>query len=401
MKTKELISAVINSQSQKLASGDIGLEREILNEIQVIDSYALIIAGIRRCGKSTLVLQLHTKLKNAIYLNFEDIRLVGFEGNDFDRLSTLITESETEYLFFDEIQLIPSWEIFIHQKLNEGYKVVITGSNASMLSKELGTHLTGRHISIELFPFSFNEFIQYKNLEANNESLNEYLAIGGIPEHIKSNQGIILRQLIDDILARDIAQRHGIRDIRPLRELTVFLISNIGKPVSARSLENLFGIKAASTILEYFSFLQDAYIVCFIPVFDYSLKIQIRNPKKVYAIDTGIFNQAKTTFTPDLGRQLENAIFLKLRRKYKEIYYFNKEGECDFIVIERGKCISCLQICYELNDLNLDRELNGLINALSFFKLKQGKIITYNQTDKFEKDGYTIIVQAASSFLMD
>ena len=177
MITQEQIAGVIDSQWDVFLRKDTGLRRDALNKLPVIETYATIVTGIRRCGKSTLLLQLlKERFSNAIYLNFEDTRLAGFEISDFARLGNEIIKRKINVLFFDEIQIVSGWEMFIHQKLNEGYQIFITGSNASLLSKELGTHLTGRHISCELFPFSYNEFISFKKLENNSDSLNDYLA---------------------------------------------------------------------------------------------------------------------------------------------------------------------------------------------------------------------------------
>jgi Predicted ATPase (AAA+ superfamily) len=196
--------------------------------------------------------------------------------------------------------------MFIHQKLNEGYQIFITGSNASLLSKELGTHLTGRHISCELFPFSYNEFISFKKLENNSDSLNDYLAHGGIPEYVKNGMGVILNNLMDDILIRDIAIRHSIRDVNSLRQLAVYLISNIGNLVSANKLEGMYGIKSSSTILEYFSYLKDSYLLEFIPQFNYSLKAQARNPKKFmpWIWDYSLKIQQHLPTTPDINLKM-------------------------------------------------------------------------------------------------
>jgi len=190
-----------------------------------------------------------------------------------------------------------------------------------------------------------------KKLDNNSGSFDEYLQTGGLPEFVKNRRESILMHLIDDILYRDIAVRHNIRNVSALRELTVFLVSNIGNPVTARKLTGLFGITATSTVIDYFSYLKDSFVVDFVPQFAYSLKAQSRNPKKVYVIDLGIYHQIITTFTEDKGRQLENAVFLHLRRKYREIFYFNKEGEgeCDFVIMNKGKAFECLQVCFYLS----------------------------------------------------
>lgn len=302
-------------------------------------------------------------------------------------------------LFFDEIQLVKKWEIFIHQLLREGYTVFITGSNASLLSKELGTHLTGRHLSMELFPFSYSEFLLYKQVKPDENTLSDYLKGGGLPEFVKTAQPIILSNLIEDIVIRDIAVRYAIREVNALKQLLVYLISNVGKPVSANKLSGMFGIKSTTTLLEYFAYFRDSYLVEFLPQFSYSLKAQVRNPKKAYTIDTGFIHVVSASFTKDSGRKFENLIYLYLRRKYKELFFFKEKGECDFIVFAKGKLERIIQVCYEINDENFEREYNGLLEAMRFFDKKQGTIITMNQKDHFEKDGLIVELVRAFEYL--
>lgn len=402
MLRQDQIAVVIDSQKETFLNKDSQLIREVLNEIPIIDSYATIITGIRRCGKSTLLLQLlKQKYQDAIYFNFEDIRLAGFEVSDFTRLQSEIEKREIKVLFLDEIQLVEKWEIFVHQILREGYTVFVTGSNASLLSKELGTHLTGRHISMELFPFSYKEFIKFKGLDYNTESLENYLKTGGIPEYVRTGMGILLNNLMDDILVRDIAIRHSVRDVESLRQLAVYLMSNVGNLVSANKLTGMFGIKSSATILEYFSFFKDSYLIEFLPQFSYSLKAQVRNPKKIYAIDTGLITEVSTAFTENIGHKLENLIYLHLRRTYKELYFYREKGECDFVAFSKGKIQKAIQVCYQIDDLNFEREYNGLLEAMEAFKLKEGIIITLNQKDIFEKDGLTVRLIPAHEFLSE
>jgi len=225
MVRQEEIGYVIDAQKTSFLKKDVGLIRHALADIPIADSYATIITGIRRCGKSTLLLQLLNRdYKEAIYLNFDDIRLAGFETQDLARLLAEIQRREIRVLFFDEIQNIEGWEIFVNQLLREDYRVFITGSNASMLSMELGTHLTGRHLAMELFPFSYTEFMQFKGLENNAEAVLAYLKQGGIPEFVKTDLSLIVTGLVDDILLKDIAVRHAVKDVNSLRQLTVFLI---------------------------------------------------------------------------------------------------------------------------------------------------------------------------------
>ncbi len=394
------IALVIDSQKETFLKQDSGFTRDALSDIPVADSFATIITGIRRCGKSTLLLQLLRRdYQDAVYLNFDDIRLSGFETGDFLRLHRELEKRAIKVLFFDEIQIVEGWETYINQLLREGYKVFITGSNASVLSVELGTHLTGRHLSMELFPFSYSEYIRVKNLKNGEDAVIDYLKTGGIPEYVKTGISIILNVLVDDILMRDIAVRHSVRDVTSLRQLTAFLITNIGNLVAANKLVGMFDIRSPATFLEYFSFLKDAYLLEFVPMFSHSLKIQARNPKKVYVMDMGLYTENSISTSDNMGRRLENLIFLHLRRKYKHIFYYKNKGECDFIAMEKNTVKEAIQVCLTVNDENFDREYNGLLGAMLDLGLKEGSIITLNQSDIFEKNGMVIKMLPASVFL--
>lgn len=398
---QEELSNILNSQADVFRKKENGLTREALPFVPVLPSFVTIITGIRRCGKSTLLRQLLTqKYSEALYMNFEDIRLAKFDTNDFTRLLREIELRNIRTLFFDEIQLIDRWEIFIHQLLNEEYTLFITGSNASLLSIELGTHLTGRHVPMELFPFSYSEFLSFKDIPASEESLMAYLHDGGIPEYVKSGAEIILNILIDDILIRDIAIRNSVKDVNSLRALAVYLLSNVGNLISASKLVGMFDIKATSTFLDYFSFYQRSYLLEFVPIFSYSQKVQARNPKKVYAMDLGLVNEASANFTDDTGHKLENLIFLHLRRKTSNIYYYKEKGECDFVITEKGKVCQVVQVCHQITDQNFTREYNGLLEAMTTFKLTEGVIVTSNQADSFEEGGKSIRMIPASEFLL-
>jgi uncharacterized protein len=274
------IKQVINAQRAALSGRDPGLARESLTDLPELRSHALIVSGIRRCGKSTLLLQiLREKYKQALYLNFEDPRLYDFERNDFPRLDEVIEESHANVLLFDEIQIVPEWERYARQKLEEGFKLVITGSNASLLSRELGTKLTGRHITRELFPFSFREFCSFRKLKTSEDSLQQYLETGGFPEYVKTGRPEILNQLFDDILVRDIAVRYSIRDVKTLQRLALYLVSNTAKLVTGNKLRSMFDIGATSTVMEYLSYLEYSWLLQFVPKFSHSLKKQLVKPR--------------------------------------------------------------------------------------------------------------------------
>ena len=394
MISKELLHEVALAQKSDIQKKSLGLERNELNEFPLVNSHALIISGIRRCGKSTLLVQLlENQYPDAFYLNFEDPRLYGFTVEDFQKIDKLITESTQTALFLDEVQVVEGWERYVRQKLDqENFQIVITGSNASLLSRELGTKLTGRHITKELFPFSYGQFCEFQNLSKSKESTLQYLKLGGFPEHLKTGRSELLHQLFDDLLLRDIAVRYGVRDVKSLQNLAIYLMSNVAKLVSGNNLRKVLEIKATSTVMEYFSYLEESWLFFFVPKFSYSQRKQLINAKKVYSIDTGMVTANSRSFSEDHGRRFENMVFLHFRRKYQEIYYFSDKHECDFVVFDRKGLVELVQVCAELNPDNLKRELDGLWEAMKFFDKKEALLVTLSQQDDFEQDGFRINV---------
>ena len=397
------IAAIIEQQKSRMVMRDTGLKRELVPATQSLSSHALIVSGIRRCGKSTLLMQMMKEMdaETILFLNFETPQLFEFSISDFARLDNIINRLNPKTLFFDELQLIQGWEMYVRQKLDEGFQVVITGSNASLLSKELGTRLTGRHITQELFPFSYSEFLRFKTLEPSPESLKSYLQTGGFPEYLKSGDDEQLATLFEDILIRDIVARYGIKDMKSLHRLANFLVSNIGNRITASKLKQPLSIGATSTILTWFSHLELSYLVSFLPMFSHSTKAQLINPRKVYAIDMGLVDVVSTTMTEDWGRKLENLVFLHLRIKYQELYYFDEQGECDFVAIKRGAVAEIVQVCYALTPDNLAREVAGLVKAMRFFDVKKARIVTFADNDMIQEDNLEIEVIPAFKYLLE
>jgi predicted AAA+ superfamily ATPase len=398
---ESVIEHVAEQQKMRFATRHTGLKRELMPATQSLSSHALIISGVRRCGKSTLLMQMIKELDDSsvFFLNFESPQLYEFTLSDFVRLDKIIERKEAKILFFDELQLVEGWEMYVRQKLDEDFHVVITGSNASLLSKELGTRLTGRHITQELFPFSYTEFLAFLHLSPGSESLAKYMQTGGFPEFVKNGDEEQLATLFDDILIRDIVTRYGIKDIKSLHRLANYLISNIGNRISATKLKQPLSIGATSTVLSWFSHLELSYLVSFLPMFSHSTKAQLINPRKVYAIDLGLVNVVSTNLTENAGRKLENLIFLHLRRKYTELYYFDEKGECDFVAMKNGEVVELVQVCYELTPDNLQRELGGLHKAMRFFKLQTARIVTFSNSDRIEEAGFNVEVIPAYEFL--
>ncbi|MDR2047967.1 MAG: ATP-binding protein [Treponema sp.] len=390
------------TQTARLGGRNGELERHALAELPEPQSHALIISGIRRCGKSTLLRQFAAKQKKAFFhLNFDDLRLSGFSPEDFRLLDILIGEKKAALLVFDEIQTVDRWELYVRQKLDEGYQVAITGSNASLLSRELGTKLTGRHITKELFPFSYGEYCEFTGQTTGLASLETYLKQGGFPEYLKTGDRDILSQLQTDILYRDIAVRYRLRDVSSLKRLFTYLVSNPAQLVSPSKLLQLTGLRSPTTVLEYISYFELSYLIQLVPCFAWSLKKQSLAPKKVYVIDNGIILTSSLSFTDNEGALLENFVYTVLRARTRDVFYFaGSEKECDFIVNPHGRPL-CIQVCSELTVDNRRRETRGLFQAMDFFGQNEGIIITRNERDIILEQGKEIRVIPAWEFAQE
>lgn len=379
---------VVRLQESNLSGQQPGVRRDLLDKINLNVPHAIVISGIRRCGKSTLLRQLISSYENCNYFNFEDRRASGFDLSDFDRLDTVLNDLHpgVNCYYFDEIQNVPEWERYVRGQLDMGKKFVVTGSNASLLSRELGTKLTGRHITYELFPMSYVESLRMKDQAPSLSSFKEYSERGGFPEYVQYGSVDILQQLFTDIISRDIVVRHGLRNTRVVESLALYLLSNAGKEITYTSLGKAFDVGSAHSIRDYISYYEDSYLLFTVPMFSYSYKQQQVNPKKVYAIDPGFIKANTVSFTDDNGSLLENIVYLHIRRSHKpgSIYYYKGKGECDFIVAEKNRAVQAIQVCYKLTGDNLERELGGLKEAMSALKIPRGLVITMDQEDRFD-----------------
>jgi len=399
---KEDLKKIIRDQHEFLAPDRNYVIRKKFQEIDITLPQAMIIMGVRRCGKSTFLRQLIRKENVSCFLSFEDLRLSGFEMADFEKLEEAFQEEfgNKEIYCFDEIQNIVGWEIFIREKLDREKRIVLTGSSARLLSRDLGTHLSGRHLDYEMFPFTFPEFIDFTMKQASVDAFMEYFTEGGFPEYLHNRKREYLQNLLSDILIRDIAVRYGIRNVKVLKEMAVYLLSNIGKPFSYNTLRHIFDLGATSTVIEYISFFEEAYLLFTVQRFDYSLKKQKNNAKKIYAIDNGLAIANSLSFSADQGRMLENLVFITLRRLHQEIYYYRVKKECDFVIRERGSIIALIQVCYQLTSDNKEREIEGLAEAMRFFGLKEGLILTLNEEDNLKIEDKTICIKPVWKWLV-
>lgn len=402
MISSERIAVVINAQQKVFLNKPYEIARESINEIRVEESQITVITGIRGCGKNTVVLQyLMPRYAELLYLTFEDIRLIDFEEKHFPILKEEIDLLGMRVLVFDEIQQIEGWESFVTILLSDGYSVFVISSNKFVFDlafnpwKDKNSPLT-----LELFPLSYREFITYGDVTTNEGVFLNYLQAGGMPEYLKTADPLIFNRLLEDVLIKDIGIHQSVRDMKALKQLAVYLLSNVGDQVSANQLAGSFGIQSSSTIQDCFDSFQDAYLVEFVPKFGAFVKAQPIDLMKIYAVDNGFVEAVSTSFTDDLGRKLENLIYLHLRRSYKEIYYFVEKEECDFVVFENGKIVSAVQVCYNIDDSNEEQEYNGLLEAMRYFKIQQGTIVTMNQERLIEKDGVIIKMVPAHLYLM-
>lgn len=377
---KDLLARIIEEQNHNFLQKQLITREEIIptESIQI-----LVVSGVRRCGKSILIRQSLPESESGLYLNFEDPRLVDFEATDFPKLELLRDELGKTSILLDEVQGVEGWEIFARSLHEKSQKLYITGSNASMLSRELGTRLTGRYKQIELFPFSYTEFLLFKNLSPGEESVEAYFLSGGFPEFLQNQDLDYLRTLFRDILTRDVAVRRNISNETSLIRLGVFLCSNVGKPFSYSRMASLLEIKSVRTVIDYCDYLEESYLFDLIPMYSGSIRKQIANPKKAYSIDPALAAANSLSFSKDLGRKLENFVYLHLRRSFKEIqYYQNKDSECDFVVKWNEEIIGAVQVCWELNQDNLQREVKGIKAAMLEMGLAKGYLISYDQEDQ-------------------
>lgn len=372
------------------------IEREIDVESYLKTEQIVILSGIRRCGKSSLLFLMKEQMGladyNYCYFNFDDERIpIDSSLPEIVYQQHLQLFGEEPVFFFDEIQNIPGWEKFVNRMHEKGHKIFITGSNAALLSSEIATSLTGRNKVLHLYPFSFSEYLLYKGRDHDQEHLTtrdqallmhdcaHYLESGGFPLVVKENDIELLDDYFRDILYRDIIARYGLTRTNEIRQMALYLASNIGKHFSYRTLQKVSGLKSTNSVKDYLSYFEQSYLFFYVNRFAYSLKKQLVHPKKVYAIDPGFANRLGFRFTEDKGRLLENVIYLELLRRKKEVFFHSGDNlECDFIVRQGIAIKQAIQVTWTLNSKTRPRELKGLTDAMTEYALTQGTLITWD-----------------------
>jgi len=372
--------------------------------------------GVRRSGKTSFLYQIMNYLtkeesinrNNLIYINFEDDRLYPLEGGELDSIledynDVIDYDKEKDvYLFLDEVQNIENWSKWIRrlQDTKKKLKIIVTGSSAKLLSREIATELSGRTISQEVFPLSFKEFLLFNNFDYNIKSLkfsskkieilklfDKFLKNGGFPEIVldDTNKQVVLQSYFDSIFYKDLILRHNIKSMKMFEDFLRLLIANVSNRVSLTKLENTLkslGYKVSkSTLSEYLNYAREVYFIFSVPVYSFKIKDLLLYPKKIYSIDVGLNDSISTKFSKNLGDLIENIIYLEFLRRGEDVYYFISKNdlECDFVIKENLKYTKAVQVSFDISDEDTKRrEVKSLLSALRELNLEEGVILTYD-----------------------
>lgn len=372
-----------------------------------------VILGPRRAGKSVFSLML-LKDQSFAYFNFDDESLPGEEKLDLDELMSELKQAygDTKYVLFDEIQNLPKWELFVNRLHREGYNLVLTGSNARLLSKELATALTGRHIPIQILPFNFTEVLRAKGYELSVDKLslpeekakflrylNEYMINGGYPEVVTKNldpRGY-LDVLFDSLLFKDVVKRHKIRFSEQIDGLGSYLINNVAGQYSIRKLANILGFKSGITLERYLGYLTEAYLIFSLHRHSAKVGLRLKSPKKAYVVDNGFITSKAVQHSPNTGKLMENLVFTELVKRgnesNREIFYYRtrNDREIDFAVKKGTEIVELIQVCYEVSNQDVEqREIKALVEAGKELNVTKLSVLTWNEKRTVEKDGLAI-----------
>lgn len=433
MQTAKLYD-IISSYNRFWTSGKIeaGIGRDLLPHClgQLDSKEVVVLKGVRRSGKSTLMAQvIHELLSRNVQptailrINLEEPLFspeysVALLEQIYRTYRERVQPEGKCWLFMDEVQNVPGWESWVRGRSEtEEIKIFITGSSSQMLSREIGTKLTGRHVSFEVHPLSFHEFLRFSNLEIATEldytarkasirkSFSDYLKYGGFPEVVlkesTDEKELLLKNYFEDILYRDIVSRYEIRDVANLRNLAVYLMTNIAKPASITRLKNNFTISQDKTE-NYVSAIMESYLLFQLQMFSFSLKSTMRAGFKPYAIDTGLRNRVAFAFSEDMGWLVENVIFCHLKRLHEEVYYHTDDSETDFVVKEGMNITKRIQVWYEdvsVTDIP-DRELACFHKAMPGGEAAEAILVTNDYEDVIDTGAARVRCIPATKFLL-
>lgn len=405
---KDLLKQIILEQQEILHAQNKRYVQRYIADEWLKTSEILIISGIRRCGKSVLMQQIRDRLvEKDFFFNFDDERLANFKLDDFQKLQECFVElfGEQHTYYFDEIQNIEGWERFVRRLYNAGNKIVITGSNARMLSRELGTHLTGRYIQVEIYPFSFQEYLAMNEIPVNAKTLYtttgratmvksfvKYMECGGFPKFLQDGSVSYLTSLYESIIYRDILTRNGLTNEKEMLELMLYLASNATKRVTYSSLGKVVGIQHPDTIKNYLEYIQQTYLISQLFRYDPSVKKQMMSPKKIYFVDNAIIKRIGFNATENNGVFLENLVFIELKRRGWDVYYYADKKECDFIVRKGLHISDAYQVTLKMDSPQTrEREIAGVREAMQAYSLSKGYILTFEGKETINFDDGTIV----------
>lgn len=384
--------------------------------IETNSSLIQIITGVRRSGKSTLA---HRALKDKkyAYINFDDERLSNISPANLNDILESVYQvyQNFEYLFLDEVQNVAGWHLFVNRLHRSGIHLIVTGSNSKLLSSELASHLTGRYNIIELFPFSFQEFLNYKKIKfdkltTKNKGLlrnlfNEYMNRGGFPEVLKGADAIqYITNLFNAIVTRDILFRYNIKHKQTFKDIALYLVNNFSREISYNRIKKLFDLGSEHTAKNYVSYLEEAYLVITLPKFSFK-KPESLKYKKNYIIDTAFASAFCSNLSQNSGYLLENIVLLELyRRKQTEnfdLYYYKKNVEVDFVLYKEQRAETLIQVCFDTADEKTHkREIRALIQAAAELKSNKLLILTFAEKQTIVEDGKTIEIIPVYEWLL-
>lgn len=385
-----------NKIKEKYVDRGINLKKLDNNLIKVI-------MGPRRAGKSFCAIHILNKLGNFGYANFDDEKLV--EVKEYDEVVNTISSiyNNPKYLLFDEIQNLEKWELFVNRLQRQGYNLVITGSNSKLLSKELATHLTGRHLAIKILPFSFKEFLKIENKELTENEIKTklfaYLTYGGYPEPLIKGLDYkdYLLTLFSSIIYKDIVKRYKIRSIEAMEDLATYLVSNVAKEFSYKTLSKVTKCRSVYTVEKYLHYLEEAFIFFKLNKFSFKLREQIDSNKKIYCIDNGFIYAKGFKFSHDFGKLYENVVAIELKKLemngLADIYYWKspQQEEVDFVIKQGLKVKQLTQVCYNIDDIKArEREIRALLKASKELKCTNLLIITEDKEGEEQVSWYGI-----------
>lgn len=414
MKISDIEKVLLEQQDELEAlEGEVLIHRPEEDLINLKSKLAQVVIGVRRSGKSTLCFNALRKAGvRYAYANFDDERLEELETKDLDNVLQTLYKiyGKFDYLFLDEIQNIDGWPLFVNRLLRQRIHIIITGSNAKLLSTELATHLTGRHHKIELFPFSFKDWcsikdVEYTRLTTKNKGLlskayEEYFRQGGFPELIsgEENPKEYISTLIDNIISQDIKKRYKIRNIDALKRLAHHILNETPTLIVKDALQNIIGIKSERTLGNYLMYLNQTYLISTISKYSSRSRERARNEKS-YAIDVAFMDKRENAFSGEnLGWRLETIVYLELLRRKagteNDIYYYQgRSAEADFVVCDGNKTLAVYQVSYDIsNDKTRKREIKGCIAGAKATKCDNIFLITDHESEVIEEDGYSIQV---------